>query len=88
MEDVIVVLVIVIMLALFALGQPVSFAMFTMGIIGLLLLQGFKGFISIEWVLWRASNNMVLIAVPLFLLMGEILLHTGLSSRLYRSMAD
>ena len=36
--------------------------------------------------LWTPSSNFVLVAVPLFLLMGEILLRAGLSDRLYRSL--
>jgi tripartite ATP-independent transporter DctM subunit len=37
-------------------------------------------------VIWNASINFVLVAVPLFLLMGEILLRSGLSDRLYRAL--
>ena len=36
--------------------------------------------------LWGPSSNFVLVAVPLFLLMGEILLRSGLSDRLYRAL--
>lgn len=36
--------------------------------------------------LWTPSSNYVLVAVPLFLLMGEILLRAGLSERLYRAL--
>jgi C4-dicarboxylate transporter, DctM subunit len=36
--------------------------------------------------LWGPSSNFVLVAVPLFLLMGEILLRAGLSDRLYRAL--
>ncbi|WP_270934676.1 TRAP transporter large permease [Falsiroseomonas oryzae] len=36
--------------------------------------------------LWGPSSNYVLVAVPLFLLMGEILLRAGLSERLYRAL--
>ncbi len=35
---------------------------------------------------WNPSSSFVLVAVPLFLLMGEILLRAGLSDRLYRSL--
>jgi C4-dicarboxylate transporter DctM subunit len=35
---------------------------------------------------WGPSSNFVLVAVPLFLLMGEILLRAGLSDRLYKSL--
>jgi C4-dicarboxylate transporter, DctM subunit len=37
-------------------------------------------------VIWAPSSSFVLVAVPLFLLMGEILLRTGLSDQLYKSM--
>ncbi|MGX9963959.1 TRAP transporter large permease [Roseomonas sp. F4] len=36
--------------------------------------------------IWGPSSSFVLVAVPLFLLMGEILLRAGLSERLYRSL--
>jgi tripartite ATP-independent transporter DctM subunit len=35
---------------------------------------------------WGPSSSFVLVAVPLFLLMGEILLRAGLSERLYRAL--
>jgi tripartite ATP-independent transporter DctM subunit len=36
--------------------------------------------------LWSPSSNFVLVAVPLFLLMGEIMLRAGFSDRLYRAL--
>ncbi len=36
--------------------------------------------------IWAPSTNFVLVSVPLFLLMGEIMLRAGLSERLYRSL--
>lgn len=36
--------------------------------------------------LWGPSTNFVLVSVPLFLLMGEIMLRAGLSERLYRAL--
>jgi C4-dicarboxylate transporter DctM subunit len=35
---------------------------------------------------WGPSSSFVLVSVPLFLLMGEILLRAGLSERLYRAL--
>jgi C4-dicarboxylate transporter, DctM subunit len=35
---------------------------------------------------WNPSSSFVLVAVPLFLLMGEVLLRAGLSDRLYRAL--
>jgi C4-dicarboxylate transporter, DctM subunit len=37
-------------------------------------------------VIWSPSSSFVLVAVPLFLLMGEILLRSGLSEQLYRAL--
>lgn len=37
-------------------------------------------------VIWAPSSSFVLVAVPLFLLMGEILLRSGLSEQLYRAL--
>ncbi|MEI8146120.1 MAG: TRAP transporter large permease subunit, partial [Alphaproteobacteria bacterium] len=36
--------------------------------------------------IWNPSSSFVLVAVPLFLLMGEILLRAGLSDRLYKAL--
>src|ERR1700730_3652452 len=36
--------------------------------------------------IWAPSSSFVLVAVPLFLLMGEILLRSGLSEQLYRAL--
>ena len=36
--------------------------------------------------IWGPTTNFVLVAVPLFLLMGEIMLRAGLSDKLYRSL--
>ena len=35
---------------------------------------------------WNASTNFLLVAVPLFILMGEIMLRSGVSDRLYRAL--
>jgi C4-dicarboxylate transporter, DctM subunit len=36
--------------------------------------------------MWAPSTNFVLVSVPLFLLMGEIMLRAGMSERLYRAL--
>lgn len=41
---------------------------------------------SIGDMLWAPSNNFVLVSVPLFLLMGEVMLRTGISEKLYRTL--
>jgi C4-dicarboxylate transporter, DctM subunit len=58
---------------------------------GLALIAGFAFSGRPFWlfmgqVIWAPSSNFVLVAVPLFLLMGEILLRTGLSEQLYKAL--
>ena len=35
---------------------------------------------------WNTANNFTLTAIPLFLFMGEIILHSGLSERFYKGI--
>ncbi|WP_374442710.1 TRAP transporter large permease [Stella sp.] len=42
---------------------------------------------GIESVVWNTVDSFVLTAVPLFLFMGAVILHSGISSRFYRSLA-
>ena len=36
---------------------------------------------------WSASTDFLLVAIPLFVLMGEILLRAGIADRIYRAVA-
>ncbi len=37
---------------------------------------------------WSATNNFVLVAIPLFVLLGELLVRGGFTDRMYRSLSD
>lgn len=75
------------MLAAFLIGLHVAS---TLGLLGLSLLSVFgdrplwdlTGLIA-----WNTNTSFVLVAIPLFLLMGELLLRSGESNRLYRVLA-
>jgi C4-dicarboxylate transporter, DctM subunit len=72
--------------AFFAVGIHVGAAL---GVLGLLV--GFAYSDRPFWLFlgqtgWGPSSSFVLVAVPLFLLMGEVLLRAGLSDRLYRAL--
>lgn len=49
--------------------------------------RGFLGLESIGSIVWNNANSYILIAIPLFILMGEIILRSGLSTRFFRGMA-
>ena len=44
-------------------------------------------YLAMGEVVWSASTNAILVSVPLFVLLGEILLRSGMADRLYRSMS-
>ena len=72
---------------LLLLSVPVGAAL---GLTGVILSEQFA-FIpatrGIGTVTWGAMNDSVLVAVPLFVLMGEILLRSGMAGRMYSAMA-
>jgi C4-dicarboxylate transporter, DctM subunit len=44
-------------------------------------------YLAMGEVIWSASTNFLLVSVPLFVLLGEILLRSGMADRLYSSMS-
>jgi len=68
-------------------GMWVQFAVAAAGLFYIVLLEGFQGWRALGLVSWGAANSFTLAAIPLFVLMAEILLASGLSSRLYSGVA-
>ena len=62
-------------------GIPVAVGL---GLVGLLTAAIFMGHVqSLGWACWNICTNFILVAIPLFIFMGQILLHSGISDRLY-----
>lgn len=81
-----VVLLIGVFLVFFGAGVYVAAAL---GVLGLLAGYAFSErpfWNFIGQMIWGPSSSFVLVAVPLFLLMGELLLRAGLSEQLYRAL--
>ncbi len=74
-------------LALLFLGIPISAVMAIIGVIGGLLAFGLPFMNSIGNVVWGVHNSFILTAVPLFILMGEVLLRSGVADKMYESLA-
>jgi len=68
------------------MGQWIAFALGSAGIIIILLSRGMIGLSAINSIVWNTTNNYLFIAVPLFLLMGEIMQRTGVTEYFYRGM--
>ncbi|MBW2307294.1 MAG: TRAP transporter large permease subunit [Deltaproteobacteria bacterium] len=77
------IIMIVCFLALMAAGVPVFAALGVAGIVGILLLQGTRGLGAVPGVIYDRLGNFTLVAVPLFILMGEVIFVTGVGSDIY-----
>jgi TRAP transporter, DctM subunit len=76
------------MLALMALGLHVAVAMFGIGLLGAGLYLGSAIVDSVGTQFWGATDSFVLLAIPLFVLLGELLVRCGATERMYRALAD
>lgn len=77
----------VIFLVLLAGGMAVPFAIAVPGIIYLLLQNGPSSLRGIGLISWGSMNSFTLTAIPLFILMAEMLQQGGLSFRIYRGLS-
>jgi len=77
------VLIILIFLIFLASGMPVFAAMGLAGILGILLLTGPRGLGAVSGVIYDRLMGFTLVAVPLFILMGEIIFITGIGADIY-----
>ncbi len=75
------------MMGLLMIGFPVAVVMVAMGVLGGMILYGPVLLKSMGPVLWGVSNENVLTAIPLFILLGELLLRSGLADRMYGALA-
>ena len=78
----------VIMLALMFLGLHVATAMFIVGIIGASVYIGMPAVNAVGEQLWGASDDYLLLSIPLYILLGEILVRGGATDKMYRSLSD
>jgi C4-dicarboxylate transporter, DctM subunit len=75
------------MLAMMLLGLPIAVAMAAVGVIGGLLAYGLPFMNSIAPVVWGVHNDNLLTSIPLFVLMGELLLRSGIADRMFGALA-
>src|SRR3990170_2566559 len=73
-------------LVLLAIGMPISFSFAVVGAGGLLILKGPQYLSRLPQVAHESVNSFVLTAIPLFILMAEILAFTGISGDLFTAV--
>ena len=74
-------------LAVLMIGVPVAVVMAGMGVAGGLATAGLPMIESMGSVIWSVQNENILTAIPLFILLGEILLRSGLADKMYASLS-
>jgi C4-dicarboxylate transporter, DctM subunit len=72
--------------ALMAIGVPVFVSLGVASVVGIVLLQGFEALSAIPGVMYDRMATFTLVAVPLFILMGEIIFVSGLGGDIYRAI--
>jgi tripartite ATP-independent transporter DctM subunit len=76
------------LLALLALSLPVAAALAFLGLSLDAIYSPMPLHLAMGEIIWSASSNFLLVAVPLFVLLGEILLRSGIAERLYGAMSQ
>ncbi len=77
----------VVMLGMMLAGLPIAVSMAVVGILGGIAAYGLPFMNSIAPVVWGVHNDNLLTAIPLFVLMGELLLRSGIADRMFGAMA-
>ncbi len=75
---------VILMLLLVIGGMPVGFALATVGVIGSLIILGLEPtVVQVFNVVWNSGTNFVFTAIPLFILMGQLVSRSGIGEDLY-----
>ncbi len=78
----------ILMTVFFIAGLYVATAL---GLIGMSLMQFFSDrplWDMLGEIAWNTNSSFILVAVPLFIMMGEVLVRSGLADRMYRILSD
>ena len=75
------------LLMLIAFGVPIAFAMAFTGVLGLWVVEGPSSTMAHAALIpWEHGRDFIFVAVPLFVLMGQLFYHAGLASDLYEGL--
>jgi len=77
-----------ILVGLMMLGLHIATAIFTTAAAGAWFFYGGTMFRPFGTMMWGTLNNFLLVAIPLYVLMGEILVRGGVTERMYVALAD
>jgi C4-dicarboxylate transporter DctM subunit len=75
------------MLAMMALGLHVAVAIFITSVLGAIFYFGPDLLDTFATQLWSVMNSFILTAIPLFVLLGELLMRAGVTQRMYSGLS-
>lgn len=77
-----------VMLGLMLAGVPVAVALFATAALGALTYLGVPSLLVFGNQAWSVLNDFILTAIPLFIFLGELLVRSGVTDGMYRSLTD
>ena len=77
----------ILLLVLIGISIPVAAALGVLGLVLDPLYSALPLTRAMGEMAWSSSNEFLLVAIPLFILLGEILLRSGFAQRMYDAMA-
>jgi C4-dicarboxylate transporter, DctM subunit len=75
------------MLGMMLIGMPIAVSMALVGIVGGIAAYGAPFMDSIAPVVWGVQNESLLTSIPLFVMLGELLLRSGIADRMYIALS-
>jgi len=76
-----------VLLVAIGLGQIVGLSIFMAGVVAMLVFYGPQQLNAIPAIAFKALYNWPFVALPLFVFMGNVMMHSGISGRLFRGLA-
>lgn len=74
----------ILMLFLIAIGVPIAFSLVAVGAAGMFCVTGIGPTLAqISMIAWDKGSSFVILCVPLYILMGQLVFHTGIATDLY-----
>lgn len=87
MSITLILLAFLVMMGLMLLSLPVAFSILFVGVMGGYLMYGMPLVDIMGGVVWSSLNSPSMLAIPLFMLLGELLLRGGIADRMYAALA-
>ncbi len=81
------ILAFVLMIGMMLIGIPIAVSMLLVGVGGGAIAYGMPFLNSMATVIWGVGNDYLLTAIPMFVLLGELLLRSGIADRMYLALS-